>query len=222
MKSSLAAGIGFLALAATVPANAADLPRRSAPYNAPAYAVGNNWGGFYLGLNGGGGWGDSDWNGFALSNSPWGGMVGLTAGYNWHGPGSPWLFGLEGDIGWTNFKDSAACGAGLRCQTANNWLGTIRGRAGYSWGRVLTYATGGVAFGNIDAERTGFAGVSETNAGWTVGGGIEGVIAGNWSAKLEYLHVNLGDITCSAAACGTATNVDFSVNMLRAGVNYRF
>ena len=222
MKRSLFAGLSLLTLAVAMPASAADLPRGSMPYNAPAYAPSYNWTGFYLGLNGGGAWGDSDWNGLAISNNPSGAMFGLTAGYNWQGLGNPWVFGLEGDIGWTNFGDSVTCTFGVACETKNNWLGTIRGRVGYSWGRILPYVTGGVAFGDIDVVRSGFSGVSDTNAGWTAGVGLEGVIVGNWTAKLEYLHADLGDITCSAVACGTATNVDLRLNILRAGVNYRF
>ena len=161
MKRSLVAGLGFLALVAAMPASAADLPRGSMPYKAPAYVAQYNWTGFYLGINGGGAWGDSDWNGFAVSNSPSGGMIGGTAGYNWQGVGSPWVFGLEGDIDWTNIKDSAACGA-LNCETKNNWLGTVRGRVGYAFDRFLPYFTGGVAFGDIEANRTGFAGIEAT------------------------------------------------------------
>jgi len=92
MKRFVVAGLGFLALAA-MPASAADLPRGQ-PYKAPAYVTQYNWTGFYLGINGGGGFGDSNWNGFAVSNSPTGGMIGGTAGYNWQGAGSPWVFGL--------------------------------------------------------------------------------------------------------------------------------
>ena len=221
MKRSLAAGLGLLALAAAIPAQAADLPR-GMPYRAPAaYAPMYNWTGFYLGIQGGGAWGDSDWNGLAVSNSPSGGMIGGTVGYNWQGIGSPWVFGLEGDIAWTNIKDTVTCGA-FACETKNNWFGTARGRVGYAWDRWLPYVTGGVAFGDIDANRSGFAGASDTNAGWTIGAGIEGVIAGNWTAKLEYLYADIGDTTCSAAACGTATNVDLGMSILRAGVNYRF
>lgn len=222
MKRFLVAALGFLALAATVPASAADLPRRSMPYKSPSYAPAYNWTGFYLGLNGGGAWGSSDWNGFAVSNSPSGGMFGGTAGYNWQGYGSPWVFGLEGDIDWTGIDDNAACGAGISCQTANDWFATIRGRAGYAWDRIMPYVTVGAAFGNIDANRTGFAGASDTNVGWTVGAGVEGAIVGNWTAKAEYLHADLGDTACSAAACGTPTTVDLGINVLRAGVNYRF
>jgi outer membrane immunogenic protein len=220
MKRFVVAGLGFLALAA-MPASAADLPRGSMPYKAPAYVTQYNWTGFYLGINGGGGFGDSNWNGFAVSNSPSGGMIGGTAGYNWQGAGSPWVFGLEGDIDWTNLKDSTACGA-LNCQTKNNWFGTVRGRVGYAFDRFLPYFTGGLAVGDIEANRTGFVGSTSTNAGWTIGAGIEGVIAGNWTAKLEYLYADLGSTTCSAVACGVATNVDMTVNIVRGGLNYRF
>ena len=72
---------------------------------APAYVpVGYNWTGFYLGINGGYGWGRSRWSGFGSNADPSGGMVGGTAGYNWQALGSPWVFGLEGDIDWTNIK----------------------------------------------------------------------------------------------------------------------
>ena len=222
MNRSVAAALGALALVASLPASAADLPARGMPYKAPSmYAPVYNWTGFYLGINGGGAFGDSDWNGLAVSNSPGGGMIGVTAGYNWQAMGSPWVFGLEGDVDWTNIKDSTACG-GTTCETKNNWLGTVRGRVGYSWDRWLPYVTGGIAFGDIEANRAGFAGSSDTNVGWTIGVGIEGVIAGNWTAKLEYLYADLGDTTCAAAACGTATNVDLTTNIVRAGINYRF
>src|SRR6185369_6909619 len=121
-------------LGATVGTHAADLGVRYpvAPV-APAavYVAQYNWTGFYLGINGGGGWGNSDWTTFAaVSNSPSGGMIGGTAGYNWQGAGSPWVFGLEGDIAYSSLKDNSACGVAFSCQTRNNWLGTVRGRVG--------------------------------------------------------------------------------------------
>lgn len=221
MKRSLVAALGLLTLAAAVPASAADLPRGAAPYRAPAYVAQYNWTGFYLGINGGGAWGNSDWNGFAVSNKPSGGMIGGTAGYNWQGMGSPWVFGIEADIDWTNIKDSSACGA-FSCQTKNSWLGTARGRIGYAFDRFMPYFTGGAAFGDVEANIGGLVGSKDTNVGWTAGVGIEGVVAANWTAKLEYLHADLGDTTCSAIACGAATNVDLTLNIVRAGLNYRF
>src|SRR5215470_16688795 len=169
MKRSAAAALGALALVASLPASAADLPARGMPYKAPVYAPAYNWTGFYLGVNGGGAFGNSDWNGFGVSNSPGGGMVGITAGYNWQALGSPWVFGLEGDVDWTNLRGSftnAACPAG--CETRNTWLGTVRGRVGYAWDRIMPYVTGGLAVGDIRANPTGFAGASDTKAGWAV------------------------------------------------------
>jgi outer membrane immunogenic protein len=224
MKRVFAAALGLLALAAA-PASAADLPR-AMPYKAPVQVNAYNWTGFYLGINGGGAWGDSSWNGLGFSglgvrNHPSGGMVGGTVGYNWQGIGSPWVFGLEGDIDWTGISDSTGC-FGFVCQTKNNWLGTARGRVGYAWDRFLPYFTGGAAFGNIKANVTPFGSNNDSNVGWTVGAGIEGVIVGNWTAKLEYLYVDLGSTTCGAIACGVVTNVNLNMSVVRAGLNYRF
>jgi outer membrane immunogenic protein len=110
----------------------------------------------------------------------------------------------------------------LTCRTRTNWFGTGRGRIGYAFDRFLPYFTGGLAMGDVEATRTGFAGSKDTNAGWTVGVGIEGVVAGNWTAKVEYLHADLGDTTCSALACGVAVNPDLNLNIVRGGLNYRF
>jgi outer membrane immunogenic protein len=221
MTRSLIAGFGLLAIAAAMPAAAADLPR-SVPYKAPAYVNGFNWTGFYVGLNGGGSWGGSDWNGYAVSNSPKGGLIGVTAGYNWQGAGSPWVFGLEGDVDWAFVDDSVVCSFGINCQTKNNWFGTVRGRVGYAFGRVMPYVTGGLAFGDIEANVTAFPGVSDTNVGWTLGGGVEGSIFANWTGKIEYLYADLGSVTCTTAACSLPGNVDLRQSILRAGVNYHF
>src|SRR5882762_6191261 len=156
MRRVLLTTIAVLAVAATA-AVAADLPR-AMPAKAPAYVpIGYNWTGFYVGINGGYAWGSSRWSAFGSNANPSGGMVGGTAGYNWQAAGSPWVFGLEGDLDWTNIKDSAVCG-GVTCQTKNNWFGTVRGRVGYAWDRFMPYVTAGAAFGDIEANRVGFVG----------------------------------------------------------------
>jgi outer membrane immunogenic protein len=86
----------------------------------------------------------------------------------------------------------------------------------------MPFVTGGAAFGNINASTPGLAGGSSTNAGWTIGAGLEFAIAGSWTAKAEYLYVNLGKFNCGLN-CGAATdNVSFSENLIRGGINYRF
>jgi hypothetical protein len=77
----------------------------------------------------------------------------------------------------------------------------------------MPYFTGGFAAGNIRATNPGFAGIDQTNGGWTIGGGIEGAMIGNWTARAEYLYVNLGSAGC-AANCGfPGNNVSFTTNI---------
>ena len=220
MRRVLLTSVALLASLATA-AVAADLPRRM-PTKAPAYVpAGYNWTGFYVGINGGYGWGRSYWNSFGGRDRVSGGMVGGTVGYNWQALGSPWVFGLEGDIDWTDIKGTFAnAGCPTGCQTKNDWLGTARGRVGYAWDRVMPYVTGGAAFGDIKATQTGVGTASDTNVGWTAGGGIEAALMGNLTGKIEYLHVDLGSVTCTV--CAPATRVGFHDDQLRAGVNYRF
>ena len=224
MKKTIAACCFALGVLVTAQgAGAADLS--VAPlYKAPPAQVTQayNWTGFYLGINGGGGWGHSNWDTSAASIGISGGVAGGTAGYNWQFGNA--VLGLEADVDWANLKGtstSALCPAG--CTTSDTWLSTVRGRAGYAFGGVLPYITGGLAMGDIRATTPGFAGASSSNAGWTVGGGIEFALPGNWSAKAEYLHVDLGSFNCGANCNGLPTdNVSMHDNVVRAGVNYRF
>jgi outer membrane immunogenic protein len=226
MKISRILGTSIAALsllAVSVAAQAADIPRPvyKGVRSVVAYY---NWTGFYVGINGGYGWGTSDWTVPAVSTKPSGWLIGGTLGYNYQ-VGS-WVLGLEGDWDWSDIKDSVACGA-FSCETKNPWFGTVRGRIGYAFDRWLPYFTGGVAFGKVEASSTNPAapGASDTRTGWTVGGGLEYAFLGNWSAKLEYLYVDLGSFDCSASCsgvAGVASNVDFKTNIIRAGLNYKF
>jgi outer membrane immunogenic protein len=226
MKRILAAGAGLAALMTLAsPSAAADLgrrmemPPRAAPYMmAPAY----NWSGFYAGINGGGGWGSSSWDSPPTGDSDLsGGVIGGTLGVNYQV--NQVVFGLEGDIDWSNIKGTTVTNCPLGCQTRNDWLGTIRGRAGFAFDRFLPYVTGGAAFGDIKASTPGFAGGSATKAGWALGAGLEFAVAGNLTAKVEYLHVNLGSFDCGVSCGGVAPdNVDFHANLIRGGLNFRF
>lgn len=226
----LSACAGMVAAAAmAAPSFAADLPRPS--YKAPVYVAPIfSWTGFYLGINGGYGWGHSDWNNGPMGNvslNAKGAMVGGTFGYNWQT--GTWVFGLEGDVdgSWIN-GSSQGGGAGTSCSgpngctTKNSWLATGRGRIGFAWDRFMPYITGGAIGGNIKATDNGGASVDKTKLGWTAGAGVEWAFSGPWSAKLEYLYANLGNVTCDAATCGSDTTVSLKTNMVRGGVNYRF
>src|SRR6202140_4809040 len=185
-KIALVPALALLGLAAAGPARAADLsvaPLYKAPpvVAAPAY----NWTGFYAGVNGGGGWGTANWDSAGACNVS-GGVIGGTAGLDWQLGHA--VLGLEGDVDWSNLKGtttSAFCPAG--CTTNNDWLATVRGRAGYAFDRFLPYVTGGLAVGDIKANTPGFTDATQTNAGWTAGGGVEFALTKNWTAKAEYL-----------------------------------
>jgi len=226
MKKVVATFFAVSVLAAAQCAAAADLsvaplykapPQRGPVYAAPVY----NWTGFYLGANGGGGWGRSWWQSQSTSIDLSGGQVGGTAGYNWQFGNA--VLGLEGDIDWSNLKGTSSALPCPGCSTSDSWLSTVRGRAGYAFGGIMPYLTGGLAVGDIRASAPGFAGASTTNAGWTVGGGIEIALPGNWSAKAEYLHADLGKFNCGLN-CGPSptNNVSMHDDVIRAGLNYHF
>lgn len=225
MKAFLFSATAAFAVA-SVTASAADLSRRPpppAPPPAPVVVPYYNWTGFYAGINGGYGWGSSKWDGLPATFDVNGGVVGGQLGYNWQF--GQFVYGLEGDADWTDLRGSASpanCGSAA-CQTRNDFLATARGRLGFAADRWLPYVTGGLAVGNIRAAVPGAAGIDQTNGGWTVGGGLEFALAGNWTAKAEYLHVDLGNAGCSVS-CGlpAGNNVGLITDLVRGGINYRF
>jgi outer membrane immunogenic protein len=216
MKKLLLASVGVLALGVAA-ASAADMPRRM-PVKAPAIEMPPawSWTGPYVGINGGYGWGSSEFSApFATGSfGANGAVVGGTLGYNWES--GPFVYGLEGDIDWSDMGGSASCG-GTTCTVKNDWLGTVRGRLGYSFGRFMPYVTGGLAVGNIKTDIAGVGSGNDTKAGWTAGGGAEFHITGPWTAKVEYLHVDLG-----SGGSVAGSDADFSADIVRGGINYKF
>jgi outer membrane immunogenic protein len=214
------------ALAAlTGTAAAADLSRPPPGYYPPppppVYVPLYVWTGFYVGVNGGGGFGSSNWDSTGSRDvSGW--LAGATAGYNYQIGQT--VLGVEGDIDWTNINGSTTNSCPGGCETSNTWLATLRGRLGFAADRFMPYITGGAAFGNIRAQAPGLAFTSTENAGWTIGAGLEATLAPHWTAKVEYLYVDLGSFNCGLnCGSGIATdNVSLHTNILRAGVNYRF
>ena len=165
-----------------------------------------NWARPYLGGNLGYAWGSVDNN----PTKPSGFSGGVQAGYNWQN--GYWVFGLEGDLQVTGAEETFA-----PWKFSNPWFGTVRGRAGYALGNVLFYGTGGLAFGELRANTFGLS-ESHTNAGWTLGAGAEMAFAPNWSAKIEYLFVDLSNSNFVI----TGASNGYRFGLVRAGVNYRF
>jgi outer membrane immunogenic protein len=242
MHRVIAAASALVAL--TLSASAADMPM---PYKAPPPAVYSGWTGFYLGLNGGGGIGLSR-SDFSVSgiqfatarNTVSGGLGGVQAGYNWQTGMA--VVGLEADFQGANLTGgiSAPCPAGL-CNvlpltaTYNQklpWFGTVRGRLGLAQGGWLFYVTGGYTYARLETDAFAAAGpasasysLHETRSGWNIGTGVEVMFAGNWTARLEYLYLDLGKRSTSMTFAGLPTIVDdarFGMHIARLAVNYKF
>src|SRR5712691_11249551 len=106
----------------------------------------------------------------------------------------PYVATPYGGFTWTGFYVGANLGylwdtvGGFKF--SNPWFGTLRARAGYAMNNILLYATAGIAYGGGQID---FGAVSESHSdfGWTVGGGMEVALTPHWSAKAEYLYVDL-------------------------------
>ncbi len=222
MRKALLMSAAAVAMVAT-PAFAADMPVRTprpaykAPYAVPVY----NWNGFYYGIAGGYGFGDSRHESAGATSGNFdvdGWLVGGTFGYNWQqGAG---VFGIETDISWTNIEGGNGGGAlGFPVRTELEWLGTLRARAGFTADASLFYVTGGLAYGDVKATGGAVSG-SDWRTGWTVGAGVETMLSQNWTTKIEYLYVDLGDQNFYTN--GAAVNADFTSHIVRVGLNYKF
>lgn len=203
MKSIFGAAV-LTAVMVSGAAMAADLGYSRAPSPVGGY----NWQGLYLGANLGYEWG-------SITNNPTrpsGFMGGLQAGYNWQT--GQFVYGVETDL-----QLSGADATSSPWRFSNPWFGTLRGRGGFALNNILLYGTLGLAYGGLRAEDI-TAGVSEskTHGGWTAGLGMEIGLTPSWSAKAEYLYVDLAGR--NYAITGASNGLESS--LLRLGANYRF
>jgi outer membrane immunogenic protein len=144
--------------------------------------------------------------------------------------------GVEADIAWLNSKRTIClvqyCGQGgggdvIQITSDVSSVSTLRGRLGYAWDRYLLYVTGGGAWVRVRDRWTDLSldpgdlrEQRKTLSGWTIGGGIEAALWGNWTAKAEYLFVDVG--TLSVADDDASMTFKHHVHLARLGLNYRF
>ena len=232
MKAMTFGGVALLALAAG-PAPAADVGA-AAPFGAaPAY----DWTGLYVGGQIGVGEGSSVQFFTALGGGSTGrydlsGVAGgPEVGFNWQFA-QHLVAGAEADFSWADLSGSGSTtpsySCGTKCSTDVNWFATERARLGYAFDNgVLLYATGGFAQVEVSPNEDGYV-QSSTRPGWAAGAGVEYRFSRNWSAKVEYLYVNVDNyvwtdatskiIDCAGLNCST----DARFSLVRFGVNYRF
>jgi outer membrane immunogenic protein len=240
--STSTAFIAGVAWAADLPVKAPPVAVRAAPFS---------WTGCYAGLNAGVGSSNVDQNvvvpGVVTfgssgrdSNFTGGGQLGCNYQID-----PRWVIGLEGDFNYLranrNQIGSFVGGEdtfGVSQQTSLRWLATVRGRFGYAWNRWFFYGTGGLAIGNVQSSvlatstaAQAFSGsYSSDRTGWTAGAGFEYALAERFSAKLEYLHFDLGtasylvnQVAGSAVTPSTwLASAKISGDIVRVGFNYRF
>lgn len=230
-KIALVATISSLTASAL---SAADLPAQTKAKPALTEALtAPDWTGFYLGVYAGVGLQRSEGSDPTGATGPGGvefigqGFTGGgTAGYNYQLYPN-WVVGLEGDFGYLGldraftdyFPDQ-------RLNSKTSWIGTVRGRVGYTTGPTLTYVTGGAAWVHITDvnDFSAFGGPrvsrSETNGGFVVGTGIETRLGGNWTAKAEQLYVDVGE--GPAVPPGMVRVDKHRYDLMKFGVNYLF
>jgi outer membrane immunogenic protein len=246
MNKLLLGTVGLVALSLAAPASAADLAAR--PYTKappPMVAAIYDWSGFYIGLNGGGGWSHKCWNvtNFGIPvvpvapegcNNASGGIAGGQIGYRWQA--SQWVFGVEAQGDWAGLKGSNTSlffGPAITNQTRVDALGLFTGQVGYAWNNVLWYLKGGGALaadkysGLITGTGVAFDQATETRWGGTVGTGVEFSFAQNWSAGVEYDHLFMGTRTENFIAVGTglfsrSDSIRQDVDIVTARINYRW
>jgi outer membrane immunogenic protein len=223
--------LGVLLAGTAMSAQAADLgprPYTKAPPMAPVY----DWTGLYFGVNAGLGVGRNqtvhNFGPGAISThlQPLGAVGGGQIGYNWQTNSflGPIVFGVEADLQGADMTDTRTnFVGGLQYNQRLNWFGTARGRVGLVNGPMMTYLTGGWAYGNVGTTviqggvPSAFGG---GRSGWTWGSGVEAALGGNWTGKIEYLYLDLGN-QAFAGLPGQALRSELHENIFRAGVNYR-
>jgi outer membrane immunogenic protein len=204
LAAALLGAAGSLTIASTG-AGAADIAARY--YTAPAPYSAFSWAGLYVGATLGYEWGSIDNN----ATHPSGVAGGLEAGFNWQT--GNFVYGGEADINLSAAEDTFA-----PWQFSNPWFGTVRGRAGVAINNVLIFGTAGLAYGELIGTTSGNLSESHISLGWTAGLGAEVSFTQRWSAKAEWLYLDLSDRHFSV----TAANNGLAANLVRLGLNYHF
>ena len=214
---------------------AADLGKpvyKAPPALMPVY----NWTGFYIGGNVGGVWENGtitdSFGPTSFSTNRSGFIGGGQIGYNWQ-VSPQFVLGVEWMFDGTSIKsDFGPVTVGREFLSASekvDWLTTVAARIGYAANNWLFYAKGGGGWVHDTASVTDVIGatafsasVSDTRGGWLVGGGIEYGFTPNWTVRVEYDHLGLGDVTSAGPIVGDTVTVSRHFDMVTFGLNYKF
>jgi high affinity Mn2+ porin len=231
-------------------AMAADL-RAVMPVKAPRPAPAYDWSGFYAGGHLGVAWGSSDWStppnlsgsldlfqSIDTFNESGSFFAGVQVGYDYMLP-NRFVIGAVADASFPAFPSLAGLSIGSVSTLTSPlngpetymenmvYFGTVRARVGYAPGNWLFYATGGFAWAYDQLTLTQLStGTANTpflwRLGWAAGVGVEVPVAPHWTAGLEYLFTDYGSSSVTFPTLGQQFNSNFSIQELRASLNYRF
>lgn len=254
-RKLLLASAAAVALSGTA-ALAADLPSRAPP---PAYIPPPpifSWTGIYVGGQVGYAWGAGNFNhtffdpftgtlvSGTLGSNPNGVIGGAHVGYQYQI--NQWVLGIEGSVDGTSLSNTAAGvfpnlfgGSTVTASSSADIQGSIRGKLGIAWDRLLIYATGGVAFGGFNTDFTlsapnvfppifATASRSNTRVGWTVGGGLQYAVTNNWWVFAEYRFSDFGSLRNDGLAAALPAGALFNgsrrlqQNQVQVGFSYKF
>lgn len=218
MRTNKAALIVAIATLCSQYSLAADLPSRKSP--SPVIvpiSTSHIWTGCHVGLNIGGGWGQTQWKdsvvntalqqgdidgnnlgGVATTNMT-GGVLGGQIGCDYQFANN-WVVGVNGAFSGSTISGDNTDQFNRDWPLHSNvdWYGGVTGRLGYSpVSNLLIYARGGFAFADQRAQviNAGFvigSGALPLRTGWTAGGGVEWAFAPNWSVFVEGNYYDFG------------------------------
>lgn len=202
------------------------------PVKAPRVTPVFDWSGLYVGGHAGYGGGSFGPNtnplpqqGIVFPHSITGLIGGYQAGYNLQ-LANKWVLGVEADLSFTSPLDRPKL-VPAPFNTTFDYFGTARGRIGYAFGRWLPYVTGGAAWGRArtdlnDPDGNVVGNKSRVHLGWVAGTGIEFALGGNWSGKVEYNYIDLGERTYGLSDVQLPNvAVDPKIHTVKVGLNYR-
>lgn len=210
--------VSLASLFASIAAQAADLPRRSAPAGAPLASPQFVWTGPYAGINLGYGFGDFTGSGGRRFDDGDGFVGGGQIGYNFQFGNT--VVGLETDLQYADIVANNNAAGVTGSKASVDYFGTVRGRLGVGFDRLMPYLTAGFAYGGttLKIPAAGFGNDDALNIGYTVGGGLEYAITNSITAKIEGLYVDLEN----ESYFNNTLKAGAEFGVVRAGVNAKF
>jgi outer membrane immunogenic protein len=235
MKRILLTTVALGAISLAAPALGADLAAytKAPALAAPAY----DWSGFYVGVFGGGGYGNHNLNNangpagfanFTVNYSSTGAVAGGELGYNWQS--GNYIIGLEGDYSWADINGNDNFALGSDDATKLRGAATFRARGGIAVDRLLLFFTGGWAHGELTHTNTdpvfGIDKFSVNRSGLTAGGGIAYAVTNNVIGKLEYRYYDFGTYARAGSPLTPNGQLPFNVantySVVTLGLDYKF